>query len=206
MDGYRSWLVGVLLSGWVCSTCLVSAHSGSPVPGVCLEIQKAIEAFFYTYERLPEDRFEPERWQSLGIERRSTLILRGLTGETGPLSREMNPQRIPFLSRHDCDSCKADTLCDSWCQPYLILLDDDGVGLIRFRDKEIQAKAIAWSTGPNGVNEWGGGDDICGFDQTDLPGLHAGHILTFCMGLLVLSLVVQTIQWSVKHRVDRVSV
>ena len=65
--------------------------------------------------------------------------------------------------RHDSQSAYLTRPCplrDLWGNLYQIQLDRDGDGSVRINGKLLSSPIAIWSYGPNGVNEYGEGDDI----------------------------------------------
>ena len=50
-------------------------------------------------------------------------------------------------------------LANNFGFPYRILLDQDDDGVIQLGRDQYYGRSLAWSVGPNGLNEWGKGDD-----------------------------------------------
>ena len=60
---------------------------------------------------------------------------------------------------------------DPWGHAYHIAMDVGGKGAVNVGHNEIRAKIAVWSDGPNGVNEFGEGDDIA----SRKPSQFGGH-------------------------------
>ena len=124
------------------------------------EISKAIEVFHSHYHRLPGVPATESETDYAVLVSESKKIMRVL----GAYDEERNPRRELYFEIYedrDCGAIPEDgDLFDSWCNQYLIRLDDDGDRRILFAGQEIKARSLVWSTGPNGVNDWGFGDDI----------------------------------------------
>ena len=71
------------------------------------------------------------------------------------VARRENPESCPFIVG---DS--RNRLRDPWGNPYHILHDSDGDGRIRLGDRTIIRVAVAWSSGRDGIDELGLGDDV----------------------------------------------
>jgi len=52
-----------------------------------------------------------------------------------------------------------ESIADSHGRPFQVALDGDGDGKVPLGKKSARARAVVWSTGPNGINEYGKGDD-----------------------------------------------
>ena len=123
-------------------------------------ISQAIEVFHSHYHRLPGAPATESETDHAVLMSESKKIMRAL----GAYDHKCNPRRelyFEIYENRDCGAIPEDgDLFDSWCNQYLIRLDDDGDRKILFAGREIKARSLVWSTGPNGVNDWGFGDDI----------------------------------------------
>lgn len=58
-------------------------------------------------------------------------------------------------------STRTGRLLDPWKHPYNVVANWKGDGEIVVGTKRVHAGVVVWSNGPNGINEFGDGDDIC---------------------------------------------
>jgi len=54
-------------------------------------------------------------------------------------------------------------LLDPWGTPYLVILGSQSKVGVQVGDQSLNQKWAIWSCGKNKINEWGRGDDICGW-------------------------------------------
>ena len=75
------------------------------------------------------------------------------------LVARLNPKRIPFL--HVPDSrLRGGAFVDPWNHPYNISFDVKASGKVTVGSQILSTNLAIWSSGPNGVNEYGTGDDL----------------------------------------------
>ena len=85
--------------------------------------------------------------------------------------------------------------CDPWGHSYRFCLDYDGNRRIQVGGTSVRGLIAIWSDGPNGINEWGKGDDICSWN----PIWDVGRYRELVVGALVL-LVLAPFIWSRRRR------
>jgi hypothetical protein len=86
-----------------------------------------------------------------------------LCGDTNTLEwQRYNPEHMRFLE----PSLDRDIFLDPWGRSYLIVLDKDRDNEVSVgRDVLHDVPVAVWSCGPNGVNDWGLGDDVASWNS-----------------------------------------
>ena len=65
-----------------------------------------------------------------------------------------------YLGQVSIAGAFADVMLDAWGHRYHVRFDDAGSGKITLNGTLINDSVAIWSDGPNGTNEFGGGDDV----------------------------------------------
>lgn len=145
-----------LVAAWIVAS-LFPAISGSPPESarrakaqvVVVGLTTAMKAFYAEYGHWPlqssknEDKeYRPDYKQCLAA----------VGGQ--------NPREIVFYEYPQHDFDKQGRYLDSWKHPFNVLADWNGDGDITVGTNRVQAGVVVWSNGPNGINEFGEGDDI----------------------------------------------
>ena len=136
---------------------LVTTHNPSPmgsaVQSELTSIVTALKAFYADNGRWPSDITDVSHFDNAVA--MSVLTLRRVTDE----STKYNPRSIKYLEPQNGLSKNGEYL-DPWRNPYHISIDLDYDNQIEIGGRVISNTVAAWSSGPNGINEHGDGDDI----------------------------------------------
>jgi hypothetical protein len=139
-------------------------HDGYSVPAMQVRnIKLAIELYEAAYSRLPFTRKDQDE-QNNG----EVMALLAPTSATTTNQNQV-VTNIVFLSLSPGQATNG-SFMDPWGQAYHIAMDVRAKGTVTVGPNEIRAKIAVWSDGPNGLNEFGGGDDIASWKSPQFGG------------------------------------
>ena len=92
----------------------------------------------------------------------TSVFLPVLMGANTPEAAAINSEQKVFINIH-ANRIKNGEFLDPWGRPYYFFFDtrDNVVKTYNGKTTSIFGNFYMWSNGPNGINEWGEGDDIC---------------------------------------------
>ena len=122
----------------------------------------AVKAYFNEYARLPVASSEQDVADRLYQGAQSEFVMQVLAGQNG----DLNPKRTDFFSLPEAGT--AGQIQDPWGAQYLLMMDNDYDGAVDCGGERIQGPCAVWSSGPNGLNEFGKGDDICSWTESEI--------------------------------------
>jgi len=94
----------------------------------------------------------------------TSSLLPALLGADTPETIAINPRQAIWVNINP-HYIKNGELIDRWGNPYHFAFDTRKKIIEDDRGRIISKHFFMWSSGPNGINEWGEGDDICSWKQ-----------------------------------------
>jgi len=155
--GYAIWaMASVLIVVWILMPHVGSTRRAEKAQAMA-EVQSlsaTAKVFYQEYGRFPLQTVTNDH---IYADDQSALIaiLRARPGTTND-----NPRRIVFLEVPDSSISPSGEFRDPWDQPYHIIADWSGDGVVMVGTNRVARRVAVWSNGPDGKNDFGAGDDV----------------------------------------------
>lgn len=168
VTGYLS--LGILFLGIALTIAAVNLPAGRALERAKAQraaieaksIGVAVEAYFIERGRLPVASGEQGVADRLYQGAQSEFVMQVLAGLNG----DLNPERTVFIPLPEAGT--PGQFKDPWGDQYLLMMDNDYDGSVDCDGERIEGPCAVWSSGPNRLNEFGKGDDICSWTNEEV--------------------------------------
>lgn len=152
--------VGPLLAAIAVPNFIRAKHraESTRVLADCRALQAAANAYLMEYGRWPGSESEDREVEN-------AEMMNALRGS----DRATNPRKVVFYEA-DPSKLKDDQVVDVWGRPFHFALDGNRDNAVAFGDLRATSPVAVWSDGPNGLNEYGEGDDVTSWKALPFTG------------------------------------